>query len=564
MTQDAQTARIPFHPYANLFPMMTAAERAELVRSIGRDGQRHPVVIDEDGIIDGRNRYEACLALGLTPRTRAYDPRPRPQGDGPDRLAFVLAENLERRHLNESQRAMVAARLATMRQGERTDLAVASIPDQGDGSGDDSREPSANLPKVDQVTAAKMLSVSDRSVRDAKVVQTKAEPEIQRAVDAGQLAVSAAKQAAALAPDVQRRIAGEAAAGKANVVRTAIKQGTRAVREEKLGGQIADLPEEKFGLFDMDPEWRFDVWSRETGLDRSADNHYPTSPDDVIGARRAMIDRFAADHCIVRLWVTDLARGIDTLRQLGFVYKSYWTWVKTHRPVELDLRARQALAAALGWPLDDVRPRILMPVKAPGNGYWNRDEDELCLLGTRGSPVCPAMGEQGGSVWYEPRREHSVKPEIAYAWADKHFAHTPRLEMNARRRRLGWQAWGNEVTPGDPAIIALEREALSRGLIDGNGMVRTSATSVVGFDHVTAEEWRAVLAAAELKNLTSVTIAADDIDRADLDRALADPANIAAMRVTPFSESKVVATSTSGAVSVDDQLDIPAFLRRQA
>jgi hypothetical protein len=61
--------------------------------------------------------------------------------------AYVVSLNLRRRHLNESQRAMVAAKLATMRQGERTDL-----------------EPSANFQKVSQADAAKLLNVSPRSV----------------------------------------------------------------------------------------------------------------------------------------------------------------------------------------------------------------------------------------------------------------------------------------------------------------------------------------------------------------------------------------------------------------
>jgi hypothetical protein len=67
--------------------------------------------------------------------------------------ADVISWNLKRRHLNETQRADVAARLANMPQGFRTD-----------------KEPSANLPKVAPVSqseAAELLSVSTRLVADA-------------------------------------------------------------------------------------------------------------------------------------------------------------------------------------------------------------------------------------------------------------------------------------------------------------------------------------------------------------------------------------------------------------
>lgn len=49
--------------------------------------------------------------------------------------------------MSESQRGMVAANVANMRQGERTDV-----------------EPSANLQKVSQAEAAEMLNVSPRTV----------------------------------------------------------------------------------------------------------------------------------------------------------------------------------------------------------------------------------------------------------------------------------------------------------------------------------------------------------------------------------------------------------------
>jgi hypothetical protein len=60
--------------------------------------------------------------------------------------------NLKRRHLNESQRAMIAAKLANMPHG-----------------GDRKSDQAANLPLVSQSAAAEMLNVSDRSIRSKRV-----------------------------------------------------------------------------------------------------------------------------------------------------------------------------------------------------------------------------------------------------------------------------------------------------------------------------------------------------------------------------------------------------------
>jgi hypothetical protein len=89
---------------------------------------------------------------------------------GDDPLSFVLSTNLHRRHLDESQRSMVSARLAKLRQGDN----------QHTGG-------PANLPDLTQSEAAKLLNVSTRSVRD-RVVQEKAAPNLARRVARGKRA----------------------------------------------------------------------------------------------------------------------------------------------------------------------------------------------------------------------------------------------------------------------------------------------------------------------------------------------------------------------------------------
>jgi len=46
-----------FHEAANIFPMMSDAELDDLTESIRANGQRHPILLYEGKILDGRNRY---------------------------------------------------------------------------------------------------------------------------------------------------------------------------------------------------------------------------------------------------------------------------------------------------------------------------------------------------------------------------------------------------------------------------------------------------------------------------------------------------------------------------
>ena len=149
-----------FHKIADIFPLMEGAEFDALVADIKKNGLLEPIWLYEGKILDGRNRYRACQIADVEPRFMKY------VGDNP--LQFVISCNLHRRHLTESQRAVIAAKMANMKQGARTDL-----------------QPSANLPKViSQPEAAKMFNVSERTIRSIKAVEREA-PELIPEIEAG-------------------------------------------------------------------------------------------------------------------------------------------------------------------------------------------------------------------------------------------------------------------------------------------------------------------------------------------------------------------------------------------
>jgi ribosomal protein S27AE len=114
------TPILEFHEYANIFPMLDEAELAELCADLKKNGLTEPITMYAGKVLDGRNRAIACQKLGIKPDTIEFI--------GDDPLAFVLSKNLHRRHLNESQRAVVAAKLANMKQGERKNVKPANLP----------------------------------------------------------------------------------------------------------------------------------------------------------------------------------------------------------------------------------------------------------------------------------------------------------------------------------------------------------------------------------------------------------------------------------------------------
>lgn len=170
-----------FHPLAEVFPLMSALEFERLSCDIEQNGLLEPIWIYQDKIIDGRNRFRACEMIGVEPRYREYE------GSPGNLIAFVVSLNLHRRHLSESQRALIAAKLATMRQGERTDL-------------------SANAEKLSQTDAAKLLNVSVDSIGRAAKVINQGVPDLVEKVEEGEISVSQAAKIAALPKGKQKRI----------------------------------------------------------------------------------------------------------------------------------------------------------------------------------------------------------------------------------------------------------------------------------------------------------------------------------------------------------------------
>lgn len=238
--------------------------------------------------------------------------------------------------------------------------------------------------------------LADRARKVAAMPEAKFEEQVVRAV---KVAVAATENDAAVVREARKE-------------QQEKKRDRRTEREQELGTRITALPDKRYGVVVADPEWKDEVWSEETGMDRHASNHYPTNAADVIAARD--VGSIVAKDCILFLWTTNqhLRIAIAVMEAWGFDYKSNYCWGK-----------------------DKI-----------GTGRWNRSKHELLLIGTHGHVPCPAPGTQWESLIIAPKGRHSEKPECFLEMIESYFPNLPKIELNRRGpARPGWDAWGNEA-----------------------------------------------------------------------------------------------------------------------
>lgn len=162
------------HPIASIFPAMSEAEFEKLKADIAENGQRESIVYWNQMLVDGRHRLRACQELNIEPMEVELEPSDDP-------VAYAVSTNLNRRHLKQSQRAMIAAKMATM------------------GEGRPSKTRSNDL--FNQDDAAAMLSVSVPTLKRAKYVLDHGSQSLIDAVERTDITVAMAAKLCKACPD---------------------------------------------------------------------------------------------------------------------------------------------------------------------------------------------------------------------------------------------------------------------------------------------------------------------------------------------------------------------------
>ena len=280
---------IDVHPAADMFPLMTPDELKATSEDIKKHGVLIPVTLwgPDALLLDGRNRLDAMALAGFPvvgegPRRFSDNVRIKRLGEDVDPYEYVISANLHRRHLTIEQKDVLITNVLKA-------------------------QPSKSNRQI-----AKTVGVSHPHVAAVRA-------ELEKSGDVETVTTSIDTKGRKQPAKKKRRDVEDYIAEK---------KARRAERETELAQRITALPNKRYGVIYADPAWRFEPYSRETGMDRAADNHYPTMTTAEISTMD--IASIIATDSILFLWATVpmLPQALDVMKAWGFAYKSHIVWDK--------------------------------------------------------------------------------------------------------------------------------------------------------------------------------------------------------------------------------------------
>lgn len=373
--------------FRGLIPGLLIEEYKQLSKSIISEGCRDPLVVwQEEGILlDGHNRLVICEKAGLP-----YDTCKISLPGRLEAMIWIRRNQLARRNLTDDQRAMNAAGLAEL-ESEK-----------------------ARRERAKRAIEARKWHPVKKPISEAAPspkITTPPEPKDRvRATAAKSAGVSERK--VRQAQEVKR--AAPALAAKVQSGEMSLAHATREVKREAIITKLENIKtvasKELSGIYDVlviDPPWPMQKIERDVRPNQS-EFDYPTMTEEEIAA---LIPPCATDAHVF-LWTTNkfLPMALRILEEWGLKYVLCMVWCKNGG---------------------------FQPIGLP---QYNA---EFCLYARKGAPTF--IDTKNFKICFHgQRREHSRKPEEFFETITRVTAGR-RLEMFAREKREGWDAWGNEV-----------------------------------------------------------------------------------------------------------------------
>ena len=438
--------------FADLIPPLTEKEYKGLEASILTEGCRDALVVWNETLVDGHNRYRICTEHDI-----AYKTVQKEFDDRNAAMLWMMNTQLSRRNLNDFQRVeivrkcenavkaeAVKRKLSTLKQNQNTDKV--KLPERAEQSRD---------------TLGAMAKVSGRTYEHAAAIIDKAPEAVKNAVRKDELSINAGYEVTKMNPEQQNEISDRISKGeKARdvvsevrsrsgvspktydravvVIETApeelkaeLREGNITInqaysqmkRAEKLAKreearqqnaekvQTLSSPLEAQGLFQtivIDPAWDYSEEGDNDQFGRGRPD-YCLMPIEEIEA--LPVDRISDKNCHLYIWVTNrsLPKSFRLMDKWGFRYVTCLTWIKPHY----------------------------------GVGNYFRGQTEHVLFGVKGSQ--PLKRHDVGTWFEAPRGErHSAKPDEFYRLVES-CSYAPYIDIFGRKEREGWSVWGENA-----------------------------------------------------------------------------------------------------------------------
>jgi len=381
------------HPAANLFPLMSPEEFEKLKEDGKKQGWLHPVKVDKNRmLIDGRNRLLASVEIEKDIEIE--------EADFIDPIAYVLSENVYRRHLTTGQKAIIALDLEKMYAEEAKENKTVSL-----------RKNEENLTIVPN---------SAQSLSEAEV--NKSRDKAGKALNVGHTAVSTAKKIVKESPELAEKVKNREMS--LNKAKNELKKNQRKKAKENYLLEIEkkvkttkaidiNNTSKKYRVVYADPPWSYnDKCNSGSIQDGGVEvRHYDTMT--IKELCELPIKNILGDNAVLFLWVTSplLEACFDVIREWGFKYKTSFVWDKI----------------------------------AHNMGHYNSVRHEFLLVCTKGS-CTPDKKKLYDSVISIEKTKHSKKPSEVIGIIDDLYEYGNRIELFARANNSKqWDVWGNEV-----------------------------------------------------------------------------------------------------------------------
>jgi len=373
--------------FKKLIPALSIDEHTQLTLNICKEGIREPLILWNNYIIDGHNRFEIAKQFNLEYKTISKDFESEDEAK-----EWMILNQFGRRNLSAYQRSVLALELedvfsikAKENQGLRTDI-------------------SAKLPKSKPIDTRKELSkvaqVGERTLGMVKKIQEKAPQEIKTKLSTGEISINAAYK------EIKKEEKKEELKEK--------KEQYKKRIESKNNNQFKiDIfkTKETFRVIYADPAWSYND-KQDTPKLGGASKHYDTMTINQLS--KLPVNKIAENNSVLFLWVTSplLEDAFKIISSWGFKYKTSFIW-------------------------DKVKHNM---------GHYNSVRHEILLVCTKGSCTPDNKILYNSVQRIERNNNHSEKPIEFLNIIDDLYNYGNKLEMFCRTiKKQNWYGWGDEL-----------------------------------------------------------------------------------------------------------------------